>query len=282
MKLPSAKNIELQVQQAIEEDVGLGDLTAQLVPINLLTQARIITREAAIMCGIAWADEVFRQIDPQITAVWKVNDGEQLAAQQLIGELKGPARSLLTAERIALNFLQLLSGTATITRQYVEQLKDTNTQLLDTRKTLPGLRLAQKYAVCCGSGHNHRFGLYDAYLIKENHIASCGSITKAVQTARKLHPDKKIEVEVENLEQLQEALAVKVPIIMLDNFDLPLMKKAVEINAGRAKLEVSGNVSLENIRAIAATGIDYISVGALTKHVSAVDLSLRLISHKGK
>lgn len=271
------KNIAEAVARNLAEDVGDGDVTAKLINENTFAQALVITREAAIICGQAWFEESFRQIDPTITVKWHAKEGEAVAANTKIVSLEGPARPILTGERCALNWLQTLSGTATTAAQYVAKLAGTKTQLLDTRKTLPGLRDAQKYAVKIGGGTNHRHGLYDMFLIKENHIISCGSITKAVATAKAQHSDKKIEVEVENLTQLEEAIAAKADIVMLDNFDLDGMQQAVKLTDARVKLEVSGNVSLENIAAIAKTGVDFISVGAITKHLHAIDLSMRFV-----
>lgn len=276
------QNIDAQVAASLQEDVGSGDISAALIPIDQLAQAQIISREPAIVCGMAWLQSVYRQLDPNIKLEIQVNDGERVQPNQVWVRLFGSARSLLTGERSALNWLQTLSGTATRVAQFVTALQGTKTQLLDTRKTIPGLRAAQKYAVRCGGGVNHRMGLFDAYLIKENHLASCGSIAEAVRRARQLQPEKKLEVEVENLDQLQQAIAAQVDIVMLDNFDLPLITQAVALNNGRAKLEVSGNVSLDNIRQLATTGVDYISVGALTKHVQAIDLSMRFITEKNK
>lgn len=265
------------IKQALEEDIGSGDITAQLIPETRTARARIITREPMILCGEAFVKEVFHQVDPSVRVAFKIHDGQSAKPNEVLFEVEGHARSLLTAERTALNFLQMLSGTATLTHQYVKALEGTHTKLLDTRKTIPLFRLAQKYAVTCGGGHNHRIGLFDAFLIKENHIMACGSITAAIETAHRVAPGKKVEVEVENLTQLQEAIDAHADIVMLDNFALAGMKQAVQLNAGRAKLEVSGNVTLENIKAIGETGVDFISVGSLTKHIRAIDLSMRLI-----
>jgi nicotinate-nucleotide pyrophosphorylase (carboxylating) len=266
-----------QVAAALAEDIGSGDLTAGLIPEDAQASARVISREAAVLCGRDWFDAVFRQIDPAVRIDWRVADGDAVNPNDLLCELAGPARALLTGERCALNFLQTLSGTATATRRFVAALGDARTRLLDTRKTVPGLRLAQKYAVRCGGGHNHRKGLYDAILIKENHIAAAGSVAAAVQAARRQSPaGTPIEVEVETLDQLREALAAGAPQVLLDNFSLPMMRDAVAIAAGRATLEASGGVALDQLRAIADTGVDFISVGALTKHVQAVDLSMRV------
>jgi len=273
----SQKNIDDAVARSLAEDIGAGDITAKLIAENTFAHAYVMTREDAIICGQAWFEATFNQIDPTITIKWHAKEGERVAANSKIVSLEGPARAILTGERSALNWLQTLSGTATTVAQYVAKLAGSKTQLLDTRKTLPGLRDAQKYAVKVGGGTNHRHGLYDMYLIKENHILSCGSITKAVETAKAQHSDKKIEVEVENLTQLAEAIAAKADIVMLDNFDLAGMQQAVKLTDSRVKLEVSGNVSLENMAAIAKTGVDFISVGAITKHLHAIDLSMRFI-----
>lgn len=269
--------IEQSVRHALAEDVGSGDITAQLIPEGRRAEARIITRESAVVSGVAWVNEVFRQLDTRVNLRWLVADGDQVTPDQILFYLEGPARALLTGERTALNFLQTLSGVATRCRYYANLVEDTSVKLLDTRKTIPGLRLAQKYAVTCGGCHNHRIGLYDAFLIKENHIAACGGIHAAVAAARKIAPGKPIEVEVENLEELNQALDAAVDIIMLDELSLNDMRTAVSITAGRAKLEASGGVNEANLRQIADTGVDYISIGALTKHVQAVDLSMRLL-----
>lgn len=269
-------DIETTVARALEEDVGDGDVTAMLVPESQYALARVITREQAVICGRAWVDEVARQIDKDITIEWSVADGQEVVPGTLLFTAQGRARSLLTAERSMLNFLQLLSGTATATAQLVRLLEGTRTRLLDTRKTLPGLRTAQKYAVLAGGGENHRLGLFDAYLIKENHIAAAGGIDHAVAAARRLRPGLRVEVEVENLQQLDQAIATGAELIMLDNFNLALMREAVERTAGRASLEASGGLEAGQLRAVAETGVDFISVGALTKHVRAIDLSMRL------
>jgi len=275
--LPSSKLIYDLVKQALAEDIGTGDITAMLIPESKTAHARIITREPMVLCGEAFVRKVFKQVDAHTDIHFKILDGEHADAGATLFEAHGTARALLTAERTALNFLQMLSGTATQTRRYVNALIGTHTKLLDTRKTIPGFRLAQKYAVKCGGGHNHRIGLYDAFLIKENHIMACGSITTAVATAKKIAPGKPVEVEVETLQQLQEAITAKADIVMLDNFDIPEMQNAVELNQSQSKLEASGNVSLENIANIAKTGVDFISVGAITKNIQAIDLSMRLI-----
>ena len=266
------------VALALAEDVGSGDLTAALIPEQAQAEATVISRENAVLCGTAWFDAVFRQLDPGVTVAWQAADGERVAPDQLLCTLRGPARVLLTGERTALNFLQLLSATATLARRYADCVAGTGATILDTRKTLPGLRLAQKYAVRCGGCQNHRIGLFDAVLIKENHIMAAGSIGKAIATARHLHPGVKVEAEVESLAELAEALQAQPDIIMLDNFDRAGMVEAVRITAGRVKLEASGNVNFDTVRAIAETGVDYISIGGLTKDVRAVDLSMRFRS----
>jgi len=268
-----------QVEAALREDLGAGDVTATLVPAAQRVHGSVITREAAVLCGRAWVDETFRQLDPKVQLTWRAADGERVAAQQVIFAIAGPARPVLSGERTALNFLQLLSGTATTARRFVDAVAGTRCQILDTRKTVPGLRTAQKYAVRCGGARNHRMGLFDQVLIKENHIAAAGSLTGAIEAARRDAAGIAIEVEVETLGELQEALNARPDIIMLDEFSLDDLRTAVELNrahGAHAKLEVSGSVSLEAVRAIAETGVDYISVGALTKHVRAIDLSMRL------
>ncbi|TLF50453.1 carboxylating nicotinate-nucleotide diphosphorylase [Halomonas urmiana] len=272
-----AEEIRDSAARLLAEDVGPGDITAQLIPEKQTARARVITREATILCGVAWVDELFRRLDPRVSLHWQAADGDRLAAGQAFLELEGPARSLLTGERAALNLLQTLSATATRTRHYVDLLEGTGVRLLDTRKTLPGLRLAQKYAVTCGGGHNHRIGLYDAFLIKENHIAACGGIEAAVKEARDIARDLPVEVEVETFEELDLALAAGADVIMLDNFSLDDMRKAVARNAARATLEASGNVDETTLRAIAETGVNCISSGALTKDLKAIDLSMRFI-----
>lgn len=268
--------IETNVRKALAEDVGSGDITAQLIPAERLAHASVITREAAVITGTAWVDAVFRQLDPRVAVHWQAADGEQVAADRVLFHLEGPARSLLTGERTALNFLQMLSGVATRCRHYADIVEGTGVRLLDTRKTIPGLRLAQKYAVTCGGCHNHRVGLYDAFLIKENHIAAYGGIVEAVEAAHRIAPGKPVEVEVENLDELEQALAAGADVVMLDELSLADMRTAVAVAAGRAKLEASGGISDETLRVIAETGVDYISIGALTKHVQAIDLSMRL------
>ena len=274
-------DIPLLVTQALGEDLGgeanaNNDLTAQLLPQDKSASATIITREAGVFCGQRWLDEVFTQLaGDKITVKWHVKDGDTLSENQTLCELSGSARMLLTGERTALNFVQTLSGVATEVSHYVKLLAGTKTQLLDTRKTLPGLRTALKYAVLCGGGSNHRLGLADAFLIKENHIIACGSIKAAVERALWIHADVPVEVEVESLDELQQALDAGADIIMLDNYTVPMMREGVTLTAGRALLEVSGNVTEKTLREFAETGVDYISVGALTKHVRAMDLSMR-------
>ena len=282
------QDVSRAVRAALLEDLGdalttldqpdaSADITAQLIPAARMASARVITREAGVFCGQPWVDEVFVQLGGDVKVEWKVQDGEVLSPNQELFRLHGPARLLLTGERNALNFVQTLSGVATLTARYVAELEGTDCRLLDTRKTIPGLRTAQKYAVTCGGGKNHRIGLYDAYLIKENHILACGGIAEAINEARHLNPGKPVEVEVETLAELEQALAAHADIVMLDNFDVTMMREAVAINQGRAKLEVSGNVTLDTLAEFAATGVDFISVGALTKHVRALDLSMRFI-----
>jgi len=269
-----------QVSRALREDIGPGDVTAKLIAPDTRARARVLCRESAILCGTAWFDESFRQIDPTVQVRWNAADGERVAANATLCELEGPARAILTGERTALNFLQLLSATATTTARYVQAVAGTACRILDTRKTLPGLRTAQKYAVLCGGGQNHRMGLYDMVLIKENHIAAAGSIAAAVAAARAAAPGLPVEVETENLDEVAAALAARCDIIMLDEFAPADLERAVALNRAAphpARLEASGGVSLERVAAIAATGVDFISVGGLTKHVQAVDLSMRLI-----
>ena len=263
------------VALALAEDVGSGDLTAALIPEHAQAEATVVSREVAILCGTTWFDAVFRQLDPGIAIDWRAADGDRVESEQLLCTLRGPARPLLTGERTALNFLQLLSGTATLARRYADAVSGTKAVILDTRKTLPGLRLAQKYAVRCGGCRNHRIGLFDAVLIKVNHIMAAGSIGNAIATARRLHPGVTVEVEVENRAELEEALVARPDIVMLDNFDLAAMAEAVRIVDGRVKLEASGNVNFDTVRGIAETGVDYISIGGLTKDVRAIDLSMR-------
>ena len=269
--------IESCVRAAIEEDVGSGDITARLVPRTSSARARVFTREAGIFCGQPWVAEICRQIEPRIELHWLAGDGDDIAPDQVLLELAGPARGLLTAERTLLNFAQLLSGVATRTRRFVAMVQGTPATLLDTRKTLPGLRLAQKYAVRCGGGENHRLGLFDAYLIKENHIVAAGSIRAAVATARTLNPKVRLEVEVESAAELDEAVAAGADLIMLDNFSAEECADAVARTRGKAKLEASGGIDEGSIASIARTGVDYISVGSLTKAVRPLDLSMRFV-----
>lgn len=268
-------DIDSCVAAALDEDLGSGDLTALLIPESARGRARILTREPAVLCGQAWVEAVFARLQAGVQLRWLASEGARVEAGQSLCELAGPWRALLSGERTALNFLQTLSGTATETRRYADALAGTGTVLLDTRKTLPGLRQAQKYAVRCGGGRNHRMGLFDGVLIKENHIAAAGSIGAAVAAGRALGRGVPVEVEVESLAQLRECLAAGADIALLDNFDLAGLREAVALNAGRIALEASGGVGLENIRAVAKTGVDYISVGAITKHLRAIDLSMR-------
>jgi len=265
------------VEAAIAEDIGSGDITAELIPAEEQAEARVITREKAVVAGTAWVDEVFRQVDPAVVVGWQVKDGDRVEPDQTLFTLKGRSRSLLSGERAALNFLQTLSGTATVAALYADRVAETAVRLLDTRKTIPGLRLAQKYAVTCGGCYNHRIGLFDAFLIKENHILASGGIAAAVSTAKTNHPGKPVEVEVEGFGELNEALNAGADIIMLDNFTPEQMVQAVSTVNGRAKLEASGNITDATLLDYAKTGVDYISIGALTKHCRAIDLSMRLL-----
>ncbi len=269
------KDITNVVSKALDEDIGQGDITAQLIPADAVANAKVLCREQAIVCGAPWVKEVFRQVDHRVNVECLLQDGDAVRANQIVLNLSGPARSLLTGERCALNFLQTLSATATTSRYYADLVKHTAVKLLDTRKTLPGLRTAQKYAVTHGGCFNHRMGLFDAFLIKENHIAACGSVTKAVAIAKQLKTGKTVEVEVENLEQLQEAIKAGADIIMLDNFQLDALQKAVSLSRGKAKLEASGGINKDTIVAVAETGVDFISLGTLTKDCHSVDLSMR-------
>ncbi|MCK4951769.1 MAG: carboxylating nicotinate-nucleotide diphosphorylase [Gammaproteobacteria bacterium] len=275
MELPSQADIQRDVTTALEEDIGTGDLTAALIPNNQHTRATIITREQATLCGTAWANEVFKQLDANIKINWLEGDGNQINKNQILCQLEGNTSALLTGERTALNFLQTLSGTATLAKKYSNAVAGTRTVILDTRKTIPGLRTAQKYAVRCGGCKNHRTGLYDGVLIKENHIAAAGSVTAAINSAKKYNPDFVIEIEVENLDEFQQALDAGADILLLDNFDLDSLNEAVQKTDGKVKLEASGGINLENIRSIAEIGVDYISIGDLTKNVRAIDLSMR-------
>ncbi len=269
------KAINLSVSQALKEDIGDGDVTAASFTNNEIATAKVICREEAVLCGQKWFEFTFHQLDANIIIDWMFSDGDSMQADDEVCKLKGNAQAILSGERTALNFLQTLSGTASKTKTYVDRIAGTEANILDTRKTLPGMRYAQKYAVRCGGGKNHRMGLYDAILIKENHIATSGSLSKAVQTAKKLYPNLKLEVEVENETQLKEALASKADVILLDNFSLSELEAAVVITDGKKKLEASGNMTLEDIREVAKTGVDYISIGAITKHVRAIDFSMR-------
>ncbi len=263
------------VRRALAEDVGSGDLTATLLPEDRMDAASIITREPAVICGRDWVNAVYEELGGAVTIDWQVNDGQSVAADTVLCRLRGPARVLVTGERTALNFLQLLSGTATVTRRYADAVAGTACRILDTRKTVPGLRDAQKYATACGGAVNHRRGLFDAILIKENHVMACGGIAAAVKEARRLHPGVAVEVETETLDEVNEALEAGADTVMLDNFSLAELRAAVSLNGGRARLEASGNVELGQLPDIAATGVDYVSTGALTKHVRAIDLSMR-------
>jgi nicotinate-nucleotide pyrophosphorylase (carboxylating) len=273
-------SIEIDVRCALKEDIGDGDVTAQLIPVEQISNATVITRETAIICGILWFDEVFRQLDSSnVTIKWNVQDGDRVQSNDILCTLKGPSRILLTGERTALNFLQLLSGIATRCRHYADLVQGTNVQIRDTRKTIPGLRLAEKYAVRTGGCYNHRLGLYDAFLIKENHIAACdNSIEKVIKRAREISSNKPIEIEVENLNELQQALDTNAEMILLDNMSLDEMRQAVHITNGRAKLEASGGINETTLRSIAETGVDYIAIGTLTKDIKAIDLSMRFQS----
>jgi len=269
--------IQSNVRTALAEDIGSGDITAELIPLAANATARVISREAGTICGTGWVNEVFTQVNPKLTLNWLVVDGQEVAPDDTLFTATGSARGLLTAERSALNFLQLLSGTATACQRLADIVAGSGVKLLDTRKTIPGLRMAQKYAVSCGSCYNHRIGLYDAFLVKENHINACGGIDKAVTRARAVAPDKLLEVEVETLEELEQALAAGCDRIMLDNFTLAQMNTAVDMCKGRVELEASGGITESTLPGIANTGVNYISIGALTKDCKALDLSMRLL-----
>jgi nicotinate-nucleotide pyrophosphorylase (carboxylating) len=277
LPVPDAGLVRDDVERALREDVGAGDCTATLVPADTVLATRVVCREEAVLAGRAWFDETFRQVDAAVRVDWAADEGQRLAADQEICRLAGPARAILTGERTALNFLQTLSGTATRTRRYVDAVAGTGAVILDTRKTLPGLRRAQKYAVLCGGGANHRIGLFDAILVKENHIAAAGSIRAAVAAARALYPGLLLEVEVENLEQLDDAVQAGARRVLLDNFPLERLREAVRRYRGRIGLEASGGIELETIRAVAETGVDFISTGDITKSVRAVDFSMRFL-----
>ena len=265
------------VARALQEDIGSGDITAMLIPEKQHAKGEVISREHAVICGCAWVEEVFKQLDPNTTINWLVQDGDPVVPDQVLFTLSGNARVLLTGERTALNFLQMLSGTATLARQYAELTTGSDVRILDTRKTIPGLRLAQKYAVALGGCNSHRIGLYDAFLIKENHIAACGGIALAVAKAREIAPEKVVEVEVENLEELNEALEAQADVVMLDNFSPSDIENLKHLNFGETKIEVSGNITHETVQQYISSAVNYISSGSLTKHVQAVDLSMRLI-----
>ncbi len=271
------QHIVKDIELALKEDVGSGDISALLIDENKLLRTQLLVREEAILCGTAWFEQAFKQCDEGIHLDWQAQDGDRVSAESVVCRISGPARAILTAERTALNFLQTLSGTATTTRYYVDKISQTKCRILDTRKTIPHLRLAQKYAVTCGGGLNHRIGLFDAYLIKENHLAACGSIRQAVERGRALHSDKLLEVEVETLEQLQQAIEANVDRALIDNFSLEEMKQAVKMTSNQIQLEASGNITDESLFNIANTGVDFISIGALTKHVRAIDFSLRFL-----
>lgn len=276
-KLPVPSVVLTDVQRALEEDVGPGDCTAGLVPADQALETRVICREHAVLAGTAWFDETFRQLDNGVRVDWKKVDGDRMAPDEEICRLRGTARSILTGERTALNFLQTLSGTATRTRAYADAVEGTGAVVLDTRKTIPGLRLAQKYAVLCGGGSNHRIGLYDAILVKENHISAAGSITAAVKEAKRAYPSLLLEVEVENLEQLDEAYKAGAQRVLLDNFPREMLLEAVQRHKGEIGLEASGGIELDTIRDVAETGVDFISTGDITKSVRAVDFSMRFV-----
>jgi len=269
--------IQHNITVALAEDIGAQDITASLIPADHQATARVLTREAMILAGRPWVEQLFAQLDPQVTLTWLAEEGSRVAANQTFLQLSGSARSLLTGERAALNFIQTLSAVATKVAYYVAMVDGLHTQILDTRKTIPGLRIAQKYAVTVGGGTNHRIGLYDAFLIKENHIAACGGIAEAVATARRIAPNKPVEVEVENFDELEQALDAGADIVMLDNFSLDDMRRAVQHVTGRCKLEASGNITDQTLRTVAETGVDYVSMGTLTKDVQAIDLSMRFV-----
>ncbi len=273
--LISTHDVRRAVEQTLAEDVGSGDLTAALIAADRVVSGTLISRQRAVVCGTAWFDEVFHQLDSKVVVEWRVQDGDNVNENQQLCQIQGGARPILTGERTALNWLQTLSGTATVTRAYVDRITGTGALILDTRKTIPGLRLAQKYAVRCGGGHNHRVGLYDGVLIKENHLRSSESIGSVLLRARRQAPDGiMIEIEVDTLQQLEQALDAGAQRVLLDNFSTDQLRAAVAVNNGRAKLEASGNINLDNVGEVAATGVDYISIGALTKHIQAIDLSL--------
>jgi nicotinate-nucleotide pyrophosphorylase (carboxylating) len=267
--------IEENVFNALKEDIGDGDITAELIPHDAISLATVISRENCVFCGLDWFEESYRQIDDEILVDWFVDDGDNIEVDQIICTISGSSQNIVTGERTALNFIQTLSSTATLSAQYAKEVEDTDTKILDTRKTIPGLRMAQKYAVSCGGCENHRLGLFDAFLIKENHINACDGIQNAIQEARFHNPDLKIEVEVENLDELQQSIDAGADLVLLDNFDIKTLKKAVKICQGKIITEASGNITIDNIHKIAKTGVDYISTGALTKNINAIDLSMR-------
>jgi len=267
--------IEENVFNALKEDVGEGDITAELIPHDNISLATVICRDACVFCGLDWFEETYRQIDDEILIDWCVDDGEQIEAGQIICTISGSSQNIVTGERVALNFVQTLSATATVSSLYAEKVSDTDTKVLDTRKTIPGLRIAQKYAVSCGGCENHRIGLFDAFLIKENHINACDGIQNAVSEARFHNPDLQVEVEVEDVDELQQAIDAGADRVLLDNFDIEMLKQAVERCKGKIISEASGNITIDNINEVAKTGVDYISTGALTKDIKAVDLSMR-------
>ncbi|NNE64031.1 MAG: carboxylating nicotinate-nucleotide diphosphorylase [Gammaproteobacteria bacterium] len=271
------ETIKYDVKHALAEDIGDGDISAQLIDASRQLHTRLVVREDATLCGVAWVEETFRQCDESIAIEWFADDGDFVTADTVVCNISGPARPLLSAERTALNFLQTLSATATITKHYADLIRHTRCRVLDTRKTIPHLRLAQKYAVKCGGGLNHRIGLFDAFLVKENHLAACGSIATAVERARKLKPGVLLEVEVESLEEYRQAIDAQVDRVLLDNFSIEETRQAVEINHGSVQLEASGNITDQSLIAIAETGVDFISIGAITKHIRAIDFSLRYI-----
>ncbi len=267
--------IEENVFNALKEDIGPGDITAELIPYENFSLATVTSREKCIFCGLDWFEETYRQIDDAVLIDWFVDDGDDIDAGQIICTISGSSQKILTGERTALNFIQMLSATASLSKQYAEKIKDTDTRVLDTRKTIPGLRMAQKYAVSCGGCDNHRIGLFDAFLIKENHINACGGIKKAIDEARFYNPELKVEVEVESLDELQQAIDAGTDRVLLDNFDLETLKQAVTLCRGKIISEASGNITIENIYEVAQTGVDFISTGALTKDIKAIDLSMR-------
>jgi nicotinate-nucleotide pyrophosphorylase (carboxylating) len=274
MNNPLLEGLEETVRRALDEDIGSGDITAELVPVEHEATATVICRQHATLCGEPWVNAVFNQVDPDIQVEWQQHDGDSVNPQDVIFIVRGKARSLLTAERTALNFLQTLSSVATSAKTLADKVIHTGVKILDTRKTIPGLRLAQKYAVQVGGCSNHRIGLFDAFLIKENHIKACGTITNAIENARKLHPDKLVEVEVETHDQLREALTAGANIVLLDNHTLEMLHEAVKVNSGKAKLEASGGYTIEAAVAVAQTGVDYISIGSLTKNIQATDFTM--------